>query len=88
MTVGELIAFLEGLDKDVLVVLQSDAEGNGYSPLAGVDGYKNVYVEDSSWSGRVRIAELDADLEELGYTEDDVYDGEDGQPCAVLWPVN
>jgi hypothetical protein len=32
MTVRELIAALQGVDPDLLVVLQEDAEGNGYSP--------------------------------------------------------
>lgn len=87
MKVRELIEELEKLDKDTLVVLQSDSEGNGFSLLAGVDGHNNVYVEDG-WSGYVKLAELDDDLRDVGYTEDDVYEGEDGQPCAVLWPIH
>jgi hypothetical protein len=37
MTVGELIANLQSLDPDRLVVLQKDGEGNGYRPAGGVD---------------------------------------------------
>ena len=87
MKVHELIKQLEKLDKDMIVVLQSDSEGNGYSPLAGVDGYNNMYAEDSGWSGYVKLCELDDDLREAGFSEDDVYEGEDGQPCVVLWPM-
>ena len=37
MTVRELIEALRAVDPDLLVVLQEDAEGNGYSPLSGAE---------------------------------------------------
>lgn len=43
ITVGDLIEQLQTMDKNLVVILQKDAEGNGYSPLAGVDGENNVY---------------------------------------------
>jgi hypothetical protein len=33
MTVAELIEVLQGLDPDRKVILQKDAEGNGFSPF-------------------------------------------------------
>jgi hypothetical protein len=51
MNVGELRTLLTGLDDELLVVLQADAEGNGYSPLDG--GEVAIYVPLSTWSGEV-----------------------------------
>lgn len=51
MRAGELRELLKGVSDDLLVVLQKDAEGNGYSPLAG--GEVAVYQPDSTWSGQV-----------------------------------
>lgn len=75
MTVAELIEELKALDPAALVVLQKDAEGNGYSPLAGAD--PAVYEAESTWSGQA-------------YSEEDVADGygEGCPPCVVLHPVN
>lgn len=50
MTVGELIDALKHVPGDRIIVMSSDAEGNGYSPLAGVD-VLSFYVRESSWSG-------------------------------------
>jgi hypothetical protein len=76
MTVGELLESLAGLKPDLMVVLQEDAEGNGYSPLAGAEvGY---YVPQSTWSGDV-------------YSQEDIDNGdaeEGGQDVLILWPVN
>ncbi len=51
MTVGELLIELTRIDPEVLVVLQKDAEGNGYSPLSGIDVAH--YEAECSWSGEV-----------------------------------
>jgi hypothetical protein len=47
MKVGELIALLGLLDQDALVVLASDAEGNGYGELEpdGIEAGKGVVEE-------------------------------------------
>jgi hypothetical protein len=37
MKVHELIAALQNVDANAEVILQKDAEGNGYLPLCGVD---------------------------------------------------
>jgi hypothetical protein len=75
MTVKELRDALEGLDGDIPVILQKDAEGNGYSPLEGTE--EGYYVATNTWSGEVFVDEADA--LECGTTP---------KPCVVLWPVN
>lgn len=85
MTVGELIEQLSAMDPTLLVIMQKDGEGNGYSPLYVADGENNVYEAETTWSGEVRLASLSPELIEGGYSEEDV--GE-GVPCCVLAPTN
>lgn len=85
MTVKELIKELETCDPELPIILQKDAEGNGYSPLAGVDGEDSAYQADSTWNGEVGLRKLTPELEKQGYGEEDIMQGE---PCVVLWPVN
>lgn len=78
MTIRELLKLLVAQpDLDAEIILQKDAEGNGYSPLVG--GERGYYVADSTYSGEV-------------YTPEDLEDGEnvppDWKPVLVLWPVN
>lgn len=84
MTVKELKKILKGIDDDRIVILQKDAEGNGYSPLAGLDDECN-YRADSTWSGDVGYEKLTPELEERGYSEDDIVDG---APALILYPIN
>lgn len=69
MTVKELIEKLQLVDPDRIVILQKDAEGNGFSPLAGIDD-NAVYQPDSTWAGEVKIQTLTADLRSQGATEE------------------
>lgn len=69
MTVKELIKELENCDQDSIVILQKDAEGNGYSPLAGSDNACN-YQADSTWSGDVGYKEITPELKKAGYGND------------------
>jgi hypothetical protein len=78
MTVAELMAELQKMNPESLVVLQKDAEGNGYSPLRGVDD-SAVYVAESTYSGTAYSQQDAAD----GYSE-----AESGVPCVVLHPIN
>ena len=85
MTVQELIDQLNTIeDKNRIVILQKDSEGNGYSPLAGADD-NAVYEADTKYSGTVGYERITKDLRASGYSDDDVGTG---VPCAVLWPVN
>jgi hypothetical protein len=51
MTAGELAEKLSKVEPSTLVILQRDAEGNGYSPLAGADSA--FYQATSAWAGEV-----------------------------------
>lgn len=84
MTVKELREALAGLPDDMPVILQKDAEGNGFSPLDGASGDNNSYEAESTWSGRVGFTRLTKQARAKGFTMDDVVDG---VPCVVLWPV-
>jgi hypothetical protein len=85
MKVIELIRELSVLDPHSEVILQKDAEGNGYSPLHAVDGAA-VYVPESTWSGEAYSTDNSAD--------DNCMDEEEwaellkGPRCVVLAPVN
>lgn len=85
MTVQELIDQLQAVeDKTRIVIMQKDAEGNGYSPLRGADD-NAVYTAETTWYGEVRYERLTDELRRRGYDDDDVGDG---VPCLVLFPVN
>lgn len=76
MKVKELIAELQKLDGELPLIAQRDGEGNGYSPVSGVDAEDAFYIASSTWSGDVYTAE---DLEHEEVT---------GEPCAVIYPTN
>jgi hypothetical protein len=89
MTVRELREKLAEFDQDSLVVMSSDGEGNGFSPLSGLGD--SIYVDDdpeSIWDGAIYLNELTDELRKQGYTEEDLYDGDYGQLAVVLWPTN
>ena len=50
-TCGELMDYLATQPRDRPVVLEKDAEGNGYSPLAGAG--ELTYLPTSTWSGEI-----------------------------------
>lgn len=85
MKVKELIAILSLIDPEAQVIMQKDAEGNGYSPLSGAD-HEAVYVEESTYSGSVYStgwSASDACMTEAEWTE------VISRPrCVVLYPVN
>ena len=69
------------------VILQKDAEGNGYSPLAGVDT-NAVYVPDSTWSGDVYSKDFSADDNCMEKDEWEKIKANPKLQCVVLFPVN
>lgn len=79
MTVQELIDQLETIpDKDRIVILARDPEGNEFNPLED--------IATSAFSdGSIYLEELTESLEELGYTDEDLGPG-DEVPAVVLWP--
>lgn len=86
MKVKELRELLVDASDDDEVVLSKDAEGNGYSPLAG--GCLAIYVPETMWSGDVYMRELTTEGRAAGYNEEDLYGGDDGVQALVLTPKN
>lgn len=76
MTVAELIARLQQLDPNSLVVQSTNAEGSGFSPTFIIN--EGLYTPYSAWSGEFHDPETDPDyIPELG----DKY-------ALCLWPTN
>jgi hypothetical protein len=85
MKVKELKEAIEDLPDDMLVVLQRDSEGNGYSPLSGADP-GGIYVAENTYSGEMYSDDWTADDCCL---EDDEWDAlKKGDRTLVLHPVN
>ena len=86
ITVNNLVKMLQEMIEedssvgDRIVVLSSDPEGNSFRAFFGDINTNNVFDEDER---EVRLEELTPELEEQGYSEEDI--GE-GKPCIVLWP--
>ncbi len=86
MNVKELREAIANLPDEMEVILQKDAEGNGYSPLEGAD-MDCIYIPDSTWSGEVYDTAWSA--HDAGMNIDDWQETKDGNPrCLVLHPVN
>ena len=93
MTLDDLrkaLASFARLPGSTPVILQKDAEGNGYSPLAG--GEEAMYLPLSDWSGEVHLtpeglAEKLAESNSL-YDEEDDAPPEEAVRAIVLYPVN
>lgn len=84
MKVSELIAILSEQDPDAIAIVSSDAEGNHYSPVSSVG--EMGYVADTPYSGETYIWELDHDLVEAGFTEEDTHP--DAVKALVIYPTN
>lgn len=85
MKVKALIKELQKFDQNAEVILQKDAEGNGYSPLRGTD-HGAVYVPDNTWSGTVYSTLWTAD--DACMDEDEWQRLMRRKRCVVLHPVN
>ena len=66
------------------VIMQKDAEGNGYSPMAGAE--EAIYIPNNGYDGEVISlgwSAGDCDMEE------DEWEEMRAQPkCVVLYPIN
>ena len=82
MDVKELKEIIKDLPDETKIICQSDSEGNGYSPLAGVES-NCVYVPENTWSGELH--DINSEVWEDGEWE--ALLKEHGQ-CIVLWPTN
>lgn len=85
MKVKDLIAELSKIDPERVCVMQKDAEGNGYSPLRGVDDNAR-YLATTTWYGDVKRETLSDEDRRRGFGEEDTTTG--GEPAVVLFPVN
>lgn len=85
MTVKELKDMIADLPDDMAVILQKDAEGNGYSPLYGADPDCH-YVPDTSYSGTVYARKYTA--EDNCMSETAWKRIKRGPRCLVLYPRN
>jgi hypothetical protein len=81
MKVKQLIKLLKDLDPDLQVILQRDLEGNGYSPLSGVDDEDVLYGEDDDGGMAMSTQDLAEDIEN-GYLSED----HEFVPCVILFP--
>jgi hypothetical protein len=79
MTVKELIELLCKEDKDRIVVMSSDEEGNGFSELCAIE--TAMYDPKSRETG---LEKLTKSLKDQGYTDEDVMTC--GKKAIVLWP--
>ena len=84
MNVKELIDYLLGFDPETEIVIQKDAEGNGYSPLAGAD--VGHYIPDSTWSGD--FYDVDWTADDCCMDDDEFEEMKNRPRAVVLYPVN
>jgi len=85
MKVKQLIKLLEKCDPNAQVIVQKDAEGNGFSSLADAT-FDGVYIAESAWNGTVYSTEWSAD--DAGMDEDEWKKILRRKRCVVLYPLN
>jgi len=85
MTVKELKEAIVNLPDEMEVVLQKDAEGNGYSPLSGADP-DAVYLSETTWYGDVYLMDWTAD--DACMTDEEWEDIKTKPRTLILQPVN
>lgn len=85
MKVYQLIEILKEQDQNSEVILQKDAEGNGYSPLCDVAA-NTIYVEESTWSGSVY--DVDSSNEDHCLTTTEWEEIKALPKCVLLYPIN
>ena len=88
MKVSQLIEELEKLEKDRIIIISKDAEGNSFSPLSSV--WKGLYKSDPDreWEGEVSEEVLTKEMREQGFEEEDILQGDDAVSAVILTPVN
>jgi hypothetical protein len=90
MKLGELKEIIKNIpserDGDE-VVLQKDAEGNGYSPLYGVD-VDSLYIPDSTWDGVAYHKDWTADEACMDEEEWNETKSQKQFNAIIFWPTN
>lgn len=69
------------------VIMSTDGEGNGYSPLSNADTSMWLAYENAPWMGDLYVTQADVDDPESGYGEEDLAP-EAAVFCLSLWPNN
>lgn len=84
MKVKELIAKLEQMPQDIEVLLQTDAEGNGYEELRFID--EDVIMTQSGYN--IEIMSINWTAEEAGFDSEEEWKEYQSQhpQCCVLSP--
>jgi hypothetical protein len=85
MRVKDLIKELKKIDPEARIIIQKDGEGNGYSPLAGID-YDVVYVPTSSYSGEIYDLEWSAEM--AGMDDDEWESLKKTAQHVLFFPMN
>lgn len=86
MKVKDLIKELKDADPEREVIMQKDAEGNGYSPLA--DFWEGNYFAETTWFGECYIEKLTDELIQKGFSDEDLGPKEGQVSALILCPVN
>ena len=87
MKVKEFKKLLEGFGDEDEVILSNDGEGNSFSPFCEIEE-NMLYVPENEYSGEIYHREITRELENCGFTDEDLYDGDDGVNAIVLYPTN
>lgn len=85
MTIKELKELIKDLPDDMEIIMQKDAEGNGYSPLEDV-GTECVYIPENTYSGQVYW--LDSTADDNCLSEKEWSEFKAKKRSLVLAPVN
>lgn len=85
VTAGALRKFLEGVAEDSVVVVASDAEGNSFSPLGGVEDEVR-YREPACRGDRGAVmVEVDGEYVDTVHMRS-AKPGEETRAAIILWP--
>lgn len=85
MNIKELKEAIKDLPDDMEVILQKDAEGNGYSPLEGADP-NAVYIPESTWDGHTYSLHWSAD--DACMDEEEWEEIKKKPKSLILYPIN
>ena len=85
MNIKELKEAIKDLPNDMEIILQKDAEGNGYSPLRGADP-DSVYIAETTWSGEVYSMGWSAD--DAAMSDEEWAAIKSKVRALILFPVN
>lgn len=90
MKLKALKKYVNNLPKDLdncEVVIQKDSEGNGYSPLSGVDE-DTIYIPGSTYDGEVYDRNSTAEDNCMEEEEWEALKNDPKKRCIVLFPIN